>query len=92
MRKGFTLTELLILVVIIVSLAAIAIPRFRNNQPRITVEVMCPISTTEPLRDTLTNVTDFYYLRSHLELRNVVADQTKYTFYPNTCIVKRIGQ
>ena len=92
MRKGFTLTELLIFVVIIASLAAIAIPRFRNNQPRITVEVMCPISTTEPLRDTLTNVTHFYYLRSHLEIRSTVTGEPKYTFYPNTCIVKRIGQ
>jgi prepilin-type N-terminal cleavage/methylation domain-containing protein len=93
MRKGFTFTELLIVMAILGGMFLIVpLVKFKsgNNRPLMTVEVLCPLTTTEAIRDTVHKVRRFTYFNSNLEVYTTVNDKHTYKQYPNTCVVREV--
>lgn len=103
MRKGFTLIELLIIVVIISILALVMYNKTNTNQSgttvtangevmkkTMTIEVLCPLTTVESIRDTITNVTRYDYYDSEMRASMRVNGERKYKSYPNTCVVREV--
>ena len=103
MRKGFTLIELLIIVIIISILAALMYDKTNTRQSgttvtangevvktTMTIEVLCPLTTVESIRDTITDVTRYDYFDSEMRAQMRVNGERKYKSYPNTCVVREV--
>lgn len=101
MRKGFTLVELFIIVVTIAVLAAVMYNKTNTNQAgttvtangevkTMTIEVLCPLTTVESVRDTISNVTRYDYFDSEMRVWFPTKSDRRYKSYPNTCVVREV--
>lgn len=103
MRKGFTLVELFIMVVMIAVLTAVMYNKTNTNQAgttvtangevmkkTMTIEVLCPLTTVESVRDTISNVTRYDYFDSEMRVWFPTKSDRRYKSYPNTCVVREV--
>jgi hypothetical protein len=96
MRKGFTFIELLIAAVIVIILGAIAFGAINTNtgdnpnEPTRTVEVVCPMTMTTVISDTVPDVIRYDYLTNELSVWRKVNDGLRSKTFPMNCVVREV--